>query len=449
MNNLQLTNSLTRKKEIFKPINLKKISLYACGPTVYDNPHVGNARTLVVFDVLFRVLKVLYNSNVIYVRNITDVDDKIIEASQNKKKDINEITNKVIKTFHENCKSLNCLKPTIEPKATAHVKEMIEMTSSLITKGFAYENRGHVYFQVNEFKDYGKLSNKNLDDLKAGSRVEISDLKKNPMDFVLWKPSKDKEPGWDSPWGRGRPGWHLECSAMSEKYLGKNLDIHGGGLDLIFPHHENEIAQSRCNNNTKSFANYWVHNGFVTINKEKMSKSLGNIISITDAVNKYSGQAVRLALLSAHYSQPLDWNDKLLENQRATIEKWYQLYEKTDEKLSFRELDSLLDDLNTPGFIAKIHELYTNANKGDDKSKKLFNSACKLIGLFNLTKNEWEELKKVNKNISEEVIEKKIKERLVAKQKGDYQLADKIRGELINKGVIIEDTKGKTTWKFK
>ena len=449
MNSLKLTNSLTRKKEVFKPNNIKKISLYACGPTVYESPHVGNARTLVVFDVLFRVLKVLYNSNVTYVRNITDVDDKIIEASQNNKEDINEITNRVIKIFHENCKSLNCLKPTIEPKATEHVKEMIEMTSSLIKKGFAYENKNHVFFAVSKFKDYGKLSNKNLDELKAGSRIEISDLKKNPMDFILWKPSTEKDPGWQSPWGRGRPGWHLECSAMSEKYLGKNLDIHGGGLDLIFPHHENEIAQSCCNNNTKNFANYWVHNGFVTINKEKMSKSLGNIISITDATKKYSGQVVRLALLSAHYSQPLDWNNKLLENQRATIEKWYQLYEENNEEIPLKEIDMLLDDLNTPGFIAKIHELYANANKGDEKSKKFFNSACKLIGLFDLTKNEWEEFKKVDKDISEEFIEKKIKERLAAKQKGDYKLADKIRVELASKGVIIEDKKEKTTWKFK
>ena len=449
MNSLKLTNSLTRKKEVFKPNNIKKISLYACGPTVYESPHVGNARTLVVFDVLFRVLKVLYNSNVTYVRNITDVDDKIIEASQNNKEDINKITNRVIKIFHENCKSLNCLKPTIEPKATEHVKEMIEMTSSLIKKGFAYENKNHVFFAVSKFKDYGKLSNKNLDELKAGSRIEISDLKKNPMDFVLWKPSNEKDPGWESPWGRGRPGWHLECSAMSEKYLGKNLDIHGGGLDLIFPHHENEIAQSCCNNNTKNFANYWVHNGFVTINKEKMSKSLGNIISITDATKKFSGQVVRLALLSAHYSQPLDWNNKLLENQRATIEKWYQLYEENNEEIPLKEIDMLLDDLNTPGFIAKIHELYANANKGDEKSKKFFNSACKLIGLFDLTKNEWEEFKKVDKDISEEFIEKKIKERLAAKQKGDYKLADKIRVELASKGVIIEDKKEQTTWKFK
>ncbi len=223
MSNLLLTNSLTRKKEIFKPINPKKISLYACGPTVYDSPHVGNARSLVVFDVLYRILKVIYGSDVTYVRNITDVDDKIIEASQKNKISINEITNKVTKTFHENCRSLNCLKPSIEPKATEHVTGMIEMTSSLISKGFAYENQGHVYFAINSFKDYGKLSNKNLDELKAGNRIEISDLKKNPMDFVLWKPSKNEDPGWESPWGRGRPGWHLECSVMSEKYLVKTL----------------------------------------------------------------------------------------------------------------------------------------------------------------------------------------------------------------------------------
>ena len=448
MNSLKLTNSLTKKKEVFKPINLDKISLYACGPTVYDNPHVGNARTLVVFDVLFRVLKVLYNSNVTYVRNITDVDDKIIEASQKNKIEINEITNKVTKIFHENCESLNCLKPTIEPKATEHIKEMIEMTSSLIKKGFAYENKGHVYFEVTSFKDYGKLSNKNLDELKAGSRVEISDLKKNPLDFILWKPSKENDPGWESPWGRGRPGWHLECSAMSEKYLGQSLDIHGGGLDLIFPHHENEIAQSCCNNNTKNFANYWVHNGFVTINNEKMSKSLGNIISISDAVKKYSGQVVRLALLSAHYSQPLNWNDELLKNQEGVINKWYNLYSEVEEK-NFEIDDVLLDDLNTPGFIAKIHELYNEAAKGNEEIKLRFNKACKLIGLFNINKEEWESSKKRKINVSESFIQKKIEERTKAKNSGNFLLADQIREELLSKGIIIEDQKGKTIWKIK
>jgi len=446
--NLKLTNSLTRKKELFKPINPKTITMYACGPTVYDNPHVGNARTLVVFDTLFRVLKKIYQ-NVNYVRNITDIDDKIIEASKKKNKSIKKITEEVTKVFHENCKSLNCLQPTREPKATEHIKEMIEMTTSLISKKFAYVSEGHVYFAVTNFKEYGKLSNKNLEELKAGSRIEVSKLKKNPMDFVLWKPSLDEDPGWDSPWGRGRPGWHLECSVMSEKYLGKNFDIHGGGLDLIFPHHENEIAQSCCSNSTQKFSNYWVHNGFVTIDKEKMSKSLGNIVTISDAVKKYSGQVVRLALMSAHYSQPLDWNEKLLLEQKSTIEKWYQLYEDTDEELETEIIESLLEDLNTPGFIAKIHELYNVAKKGDEKSKKNFNSACRLIGLFNQSKNEWDKFKKSNSNVSEEFILNKINERLNAKNNGNYKLADQIRNELLKKDVVIEDQKDKTIWKFK
>ena len=449
MSNLQLTNSLSRKKEIFKPINSKKISLYACGPTVYDNPHVGNARSLVVFDVLFRVLRLIYGPNVNYVRNITDVDDKIIEASKKNKKSINEITNEVTKVFHENCKSLNCLSPTVEPKATEHIKEMIEMSSSLIKKGYAYENKSHVFFAINSFKNYGKLSNKNLEELKAGSRIEISDLKKNPLDFVLWKPSEENDPGWDSPWGRGRPGWHLECSVMSEKYLGKNFDIHGGGLDLIFPHHENEIAQSCSNNSTANFANYWVHNGFVTFNKEKMSKSLGNIITISDAVKQYSGQVVRLALLSAHYSKPLDWNDELLQNQKNTIDKWYKLYEDTQDENILDISETLLDDLNTPGFIAKIHELYNSANKGDKKSKSLFISACKLIGLFNIKKDKWENMKKSNIKVSKDYILKKINERTKAKKDKNFTLADQIRKDLLDKGILIEDQKDKTVWKLK
>ena len=448
MSNLQITNSLSRKKEVFKPINPKKISLYACGPTVYDNPHVGNARSLVVFDVLFRVLRSLYDNNVTYVRNITDVDDKIIDASKKQKKKINEITEEITKIFHENCKSLNCLEPSVEPKATNHIKEMVEMTSSLISKGFAYENKGNVYFNIKSFKDYGKLSNKNLDELKAGYRIETSDLKKNLMDFVLWKPSVDEDPGWESPWGRGRPGWHLECSVMSEKYLGKKFDIHGGGLDLIFPHHENEIAQSRCNNNTSSFANYWIHNGFVTINKEKMSKSLGNIITISDAVKKYSGQVVRLALLSAHYSQPLDWNDDLLNNQKSILNKWYNLYSDKQDYNSIID-DILLDDLNTPGFIAKIHELYNAAIKGDEKKKIEFNQACRFLGLFSETKKDWESFKKSKIKVSESYILKKIEERTVAKNKGNFSLADKIRDELLSEGILIEDQKGKTIWRFK
>ena len=446
--NLKLTNSLTRQKELFKPLNQDKITMYACGPTVYDNPHVGNARTLVVFDTLFRLLKKIYG-NVNYVRNITDVDDKIIEASKKNNSSINELTKKVSKVFHENCKALNCLEPTKEPKATEHIKEMIEMIKSLILKEFAYESGGHVYFSVTSFKKYGKLSNKNLNELKSGARIEVSNLKKNSMDFVLWKPSNKEDPGWDSPWGRGRPGWHLECSVMSEKFLGKQFDIHGGGLDLIFPHHENEIAQSCCNNSTDEFANYWIHNGFVTINNEKMSKSLGNIITISKAVKKYSGQVVRLALLNAHYSQPLDWNDKLLESQRATIDKWYNLYDESYDENLLDISESLLDDLNTPGFIAKIHELYNSASKGDDKSKKIFNSSCKLLGLFDIDKEHWDEFKRSNRDITETFILQKINERLDAKKKGDFKSADKIRNELLDKGVIIEDQKEKTIWKYK
>jgi cysteinyl-tRNA synthetase len=449
MTNLKLTNSLTRKKELFKPINLENITMYACGPTVYDNPHVGNARTLVVFDTMFRVLKMIYGKNVKYVRNITDIDDKIIEISKKRKLSIEKITSEITEIFHEDCKNLNCLKPTVEPKATEHIKEMILSISSLIKKNFAYENKGHVYFSVNTFKNYGKLSNKNLDELKSGARVEVSEYKKNPMDFVLWKPSEKTDPGWNSPWGKGRPGWHLECSVMSEKYLGENFDIHGGGLDLIFPHHENEIAQSCSNNSTEKFANYWIHNGFVTMNKEKMSKSLGNIITISDAVKKHSGQAVRLALLSAHYSQPLDWNNELLNNQKSIIDKWYNLYEEPKNENILEISESLLDDLNTPGFIAKIHELYNSAYAGNEKSKNLFNGACRILGLFNISKKHWNDLKKLNSKINENFILKKIEERTKAKNDGDFSLADKIRDELLNKGIVIEDQKDKTNWKYK
>ena len=423
--------------------------MYACGPTVYDNPHVGNARTLVVFDTLYRVLRMIYGKNVTYVRNITDVDDKIIEISKLKKISIEKITLDITKIFHNDCISLNCLKPSKEPKATDHIEEMIKMTGSLINKKFAYFSKGHVYFSVTSFKDYGKLSNKNLDELKFGSRIDVSKLKQNPMDFVLWKPSEKNDPGWESPWGRGRPGWHLECSVMSEKYLGKNFDIHGGGLDLIFPHHENEIAQSCCNNSTNNFANYWIHNGFVTMNKEKMSKSLGNIITIADAVKKYTGQAVRLALLSAHYSQPLDWNEDLLKNQKEIIDKWYNIYDSAENEDIQNISQSLLDDLNTPGFIAKIHELYNKAQKGDEISKKLFNSACRLIGLFNISKEEWDNTKKNRIKISEDFILTKINERLEAKKAGNFNLADKIRDELLKTGISIEDQKNKTIWKYK
>ena len=296
-NDIFLTNNLSNKKEKFVPIDKKKIGMYVCGPTVYDDPHIGNARPLVIFDILFRVLKCKYgNQSVNYIRNITDIDDKIIQASQDKKISVSEITKKVTKNFHDDCIFLNCQKPTEEPKATENINLMIDMINELLKKNFAYKKNGHVYFEVNKFKDYGNLSNKKLEDLIAGSRVEISENKKNPEDFVLWKPSNESEPSWKSPWGQGRPGWHLECSAMSKKFLGNEFDIHGGGIDLLFPHHENEIAQSRCANDTKVFANYWVHNAFITISNEKMAKSQGNILKINDFKEKVSGQILRFAL---------------------------------------------------------------------------------------------------------------------------------------------------------
>jgi cysteinyl-tRNA synthetase len=447
-----LTNSLSNKKEKFVPLNEKKIGMYVCGPTVYDNPHIGNARPLVIFDILFKVLKFKYGKDAVtYIRNITDVDDKIIKSSTEYNIPISELTKNIIESFTNDCNFLNCETPSEQPKATDHIDLMVKMISELINKGFAYENKNHVYFQVNKFKDYGKLSNKKLEDLIAGSRVEVSENKKNPEDFVLWKPSIDNEPFWDSPWGKGRPGWHLECSSMSKKFLGNEFDIHGGGIDLLFPHHENEIAQSRCANDTKIFAKYWVHNAFITMSNEKMSKSQGNILKIKDFKNKINGQVLRLALMSAHYKQPLDWNDKLLEDCKNTIEKWYDLYLtlKNPSTISDDILLPLYDDLNTPGYIANLHHLYDKALKGKDKEKNMFISACNFIGLLTETKEEWLDFKKKNSTISEEDILKKIALRDKSREDKDYTKSDSIRNELLDKGVLIEDKNGKTVWKFK
>ena len=445
-----LTNNLTNKKEKFIPKDKNNVRMYVCGPTVYDDPHIGNARPVVVFDILFKILKNKY-PNVTYVRNITDVDDKIIKSSKENNISISELTKKITQSFNEDCIYLNCEQPNHEPKATEHISEMIEMISELIKKGFAYENNKHVYFEVKKFKDYGQLSNKKLDELVAGSRIEVSDNKKNPEDFVLWKPSETDEPSWDSPWGKGRPGWHLECSAMSKKYLGNEFDVHGGGVDLLFPHHENEIAQSRCANDSKVFANYWLHNAFITMSNEKMAKSQGNILKIKDFRNNKSGQVLRMALMSAHYRQPLDWNDKLLEECENTISKWYNVYFniKTKLKISDEILKPLLDDLNTPGYIANLHKLYEKAAKGSDEDKILFISACNFIGLLNETKEDWLKFKKNKVSISENEILIKINQRNEARVNKNYKEADKIRDELLDKGVLIEDKDGKTAWKFK
>ena len=447
-----LTNSLGNKKEKFIPIDSKKIGMYVCGPTVYDNPHIGNARPLVIFDILFKVLKCKFGTKAInYVRNITDIDDKIIKASLEKKISITELTNKITKIFHDDCNYLNCEVPSHEPKATENISLMIEMISKLIKNNNAYESNQHVYFDVNKFKDYGKLSNKNLDELISGARVEVSENKKNPADFVLWKPSSENDPSWDSPWGKGRPGWHLECSVMSKKFLGDKFDIHGGGIDLIFPHHENEIAQSRCANENETFANYWVHNGFITISSEKMSKSQGNVLTIDDFKNKVNGQVIRLALISAHYKQPLDWNEKLLSESEKTINKWYESYTELKKQVLIPQeyLSPLYDDLNTPSYIANLHKLFEKSQKGSAKDKEIFVSACNFIGLLNEDKKIWEKFKQSKSKISKEEIEKKIEERNIARKNKDYNAADNIRDELLDKGVLIEDKDDKTLWKFK
>ena len=448
---LNIFNTLSGKKEKFIPIKKDKVGMYVCGPTVYDFPHIGNARPLVVFDVLYRLLlKIFGKDKVTYVRNITDIDDKIIESSKNNKIPIDMLTTSTTKSFHDDCKYLNCLKPNFEPKATEHIKGMIAMTEKLLKNKNAYEKDKHVYFSVSSFKNYGKLSKKNTEELVAGARVEVSKSKKDPLDFVLWKPSRTEDPGWDSPWGRGRPGWHLECSVMSEKFLGKNFDIHGGGLDLVFPHHENEIAQSCCANKVDKFANYWLHNGYVTFNKEKMSKSLGNVVSIENMRGTINGQVIRLALLSTHYKQPLDWNENLINESQNTLDKWYTQFEKiTQGDLDDDLLKPLLEDINTPGYISKLHLLYDKASKGDKSSKKLFLSGCKLVGLLEEDLETWKKFKKTKSKIDEKTIKSKIKDRENARKKGDYKLADSIRKDLESSGVIIEDKGDKTTWKYK
>jgi len=447
-----LSNSLGNKKEKFVPINKNKIGMYVCGPTVYDDPHIGNARPLVIFDILFRVLKCKFGEKAVnYVRNITDIDDKIIQSSIEKNISTEELTKKIIKNFHDDCAYLNCENPTFEPKATENISLMIEMINQLLRNGYAYSNNRHVYFEVKKFKDYGKLSNKKLDELIAGSRVEVSENKKNPEDFVLWKPSKDKEPYWESPWGKGRPGWHLECSVMSKKYLGDKFDIHGGGRDLIFPHHENEIAQSRCASENEVFANYWIHNGFITMSNEKMAKSQGNILKISEFKKQINGQVLRLALMSAHYRQPLDWSENLINQCQNTLNKWYESYVELKKQVLIPGecLNPLYDDLNTPGYISNLHKLFEKSQKGDLKDKEIFISACNFVGLLKDSKNKWIEFKKSKSAISEHEILAKIDERKKARDKKNYKLADKIRNELLDKGVLIKDKNDKTSWKLK
>ncbi|CAO6131003.1 CysS Cysteinyl-tRNA synthetase [Candidatus Pelagibacterales bacterium] len=450
MNSLKIYNTLSRKKEEFTPLNKNSIGMYVCGPTVYDEPHIGNARPLIIFDLVYRILIKNFGKNKVnYVRNITDIDDKIIQRANELKIDINELAKTVTDIFLADCKYLNCLIPNNQPKATENIKGMIQMIENLIVKKFAYIKDGNVYFNVNKFKDYGKLSNKNPKELISGSRVEISELKNNPLDFVLWKPSKDKEPFWESPWGKGRPGWHIECSVMSEKYLGKEFDLHCGGLDLIFPHHENEIAQSICANDSSIFAKYWMHNGYLTVDGKKMSKSDGNFITINNLKNNnINGQVIRLSILGTHYRQPLDWNLKILEINKKILENWYSLYSPNDDEISNELLNILLDDLNTPKFITSIHSLYNKAKAGDSTAKKDLNSALKFLGLFNENQEQFNILRKKSK-LDVREIEKLIEQRNLARKDKDFKKADIIRLDLEKNGILIEDLNDKTHWKHK
>jgi len=449
MNSLKIYNTLSREKEEFIPLNKNSVGMYVCGPTVYDEPHIGNARPLIIFDLVYRILIKNFGKNKVnYVRNITDIDDKIIQRANELKIDIRELTKNVTEIFLSDCKYLNCLIPNNQPKATENIKGMIQMIENLLAKKFAYIKDGNVYFNVNKFNDYGKLSNKNPKDLISGSRVEISELKNNPLDFVLWKPSKDKEPFWESPWGNGRPGWHIECSVMSEKYLGKEFDLHCGGLDLIFPHHENEIAQSICANDSSIFAKYWMHNGYVTVDGKKMSKSDGNFVTINNLKNNFNGQIVRLSILGTHYRQPLDWNIKILETNKKILENWYSLYSPNEDEINDELFNILLDDLNTPKFITNIHSLYNKAKTGDVVAKKNLNSALKFLGLFEQNEEQFNSLrKKSNLDISE--IENLIEQRNLARKDKDFKKADKIRLDLEKNGILIEDLNNKTHWKHK
>ena len=438
--NLKIYNTLSKQKELFKPIDKKSIKMYVCGPTVYSYAHIGNARPAIVFDILYRVLKNIF-PKVTYVRNITDVDDKINEAAKNLNKPISHITKKYTDIYHEDMDSLFVLRPDHEPKVTENIDHIITMIEKILNNKNAYINEKHVLFDVNSYKNYGQLSNRNKDEMLSGARVEVADYKKHPGDFVLWKPSSDDEPGWDSPWGYGRPGWHIECSSMVEKYLGEEIDIHGGGQDLIFPHHENEIAQSCCANKNKNYVNYWVHNGYLKMEGEKMSKSVGNIISIKDLLSNYDGEVIRLALLSSHYRKPINFGEGLLEQSKNILNKLYNNLEYDEDKdiISNDVLNPLLDDLNTPLAIANLQKI---------KCSKTLHNSANLLGLLNRTKEEWFSLGQET-TISVKDIELLIKQRNEARKAKDFQKADEIREKLDKNNVILEDVKGETTWRVK
>ncbi|RLA51846.1 MAG: cysteine--tRNA ligase [Gammaproteobacteria bacterium] len=450
-------NTMTSKKEVFEPLVPDTVTMYVCGPTVYNLAHIGNARPVVVFDTLFRLLQTHY-AHVTYARNITDVDDKIIAAAKEGHRSIESVTDEFTAKYREDMAQLNTLPPTLEPHATHNIAPMIELTRKLIEKGHAYESEGHVLFAVESMADYGKLSHRSLDDMLAGARVEVADYKRHPGDFVLWKPAADEDPGWDSPWGRARPGWHLECSAMIREHLGETIDIHGGGRDLIFPHHENEIAQSRCAHGGE-YVRYWMHNAYLDIDGEKMSKSIGNVRSVRDLLKVYRGEVLRFALLSAHYRSPLNFSAELLDQAQATLGSLYSTLRdvqdiELDVEVSLAEepfYRALHDDLNTPVAIAEVHALAKQLHKASAKEKPLLKArilaAGNLLGILEQDPQEWLHGGVSDDVISGDAIDALIVQRQEAKLAKDYSRADEIRQELMAQGVVLEDSREGTKWR--
>ena len=446
MPDLFVHNSLTRRKERFSPINPGHVRMYVCGPTVYDLAHLGNARPVVVFDVLARLLRLLY-PRLTYVRNITDIDDKINARSKESGEPIGAITARTTADYHADMDSLGALSPDVEPTATGHVAEMIMLIERLIASGHAYAAEGHVLFAVPSFKDYGKLSGRSHDELLAGARIDVAPYKRDAGDFVLWKPSTDDMPGWESPWGRGRPGWHIECSAMSWRYLGESFDIHGGGSDLIFPHHENELAQSVCAFPGSSFARAWMHNGMLLVNGEKMSKSLGNFFTVRDVLVKAPGEAVRLLLLRAHYRSALDFTDAALAETRRDLDRFYRALERHPGVEAGvppdAVMEALCDDLNTPLVISLMHGLADAALAGDTAAAAGLKAAGALMGVLSLAPEAW--FRGAGDDSAD--IEAAIAERLAARKARDFARADAIRADLLAKGIVLEDGPGGTTWR--
>ena len=452
-----LFNTLKRRKEKFVPIDENNVRLYVCGPTVYDKAHLGNAKTPVVFDVLYRVLRNRYGKDkVTYVSNITDVDDKILNKHKETGKSIREITEQTYQWYIDDMAKLNVLPPNYRPRATEYINEMIEIVKLLLQNGHAYESQGHVLFDVNSMKNYGFLSGRSMKEMLAGARIEVADYKKNPADFILWKPSEADQPGWNSPWGYGRPGWHLECSAMSSKLLGNSFDIHGGGSDLIFPHHENECAQSLCAFPNDSFARYWMHGGMLMVDGMKMSKSLGNFYTVDQILEKHPAEALRLLFLTTHYHQPFNFTFEGLDLAKQNLDKFYNALLQVkdvaiDENIGVDErvIEALEDDLNTPLALSYIHDLVNQLNKAetlDEKSKykSLLIKSAYLLGILWLDPEVWFKGKASDEA---EEIEALINQRAMAKKNKNYDLADKIRNDLKERGIVLEDGVSGTTWK--